>query len=286
MNHKKNSSWDLIITPHRGVFEFRLQEIWKYRDLLSIYIRRDIVTQYKQTILGPLWIIIPPLLTTLVFTIIFGQVAQISTDGIPSVLFYMAGIINWNYFSTALTSTSNSLAGNSGIFSKVYFPRILVPLSTLFSSLLRYVIQFILFLCIALYFYLNDMAKFSLQIETIWILPFLILIMAILGLGFGLIFSALTAKYRDIRFLISFGVRLFMYSSTVIFPMSAVPDAYRNFIFFNPMSPIIETFRSIFFNTGVISMSSLGYSVLTALIVLFLGVIIFNKVEQNFVDNA
>jgi lipopolysaccharide transport system permease protein len=286
LNHKKNSTWDLIITPHRGLFEFRFQEIWNYRDLLSIYIHRDIVTQYKQTILGPIWIIIPPLLTTFVFTVIFGQIAQISTDGIPSVLFYMAGIINWNYFSNALISTSNSLAGNAGIFGKVYFPRVLVPLSTLISSLLRYAIQFILFLGIAVYFYLNGIAQFSLKIDLLWMLPFLILIMAILGLGFGLIFSALTAKYRDIRFLISFGVRLAMYTSTVIFPLSAVPEAYKHFILFNPMSPIIETFRSIFFNSGAISYSSLGFSVAVALLVLFSGMIIFNKVEQNFVDNA
>ena len=198
----------------------------------------------------------------------------------------MAGIINWNYFSTAITATSNSLAGNAGIFGKVYFPRILVPLSTIIGNLLRYGIQFILFMGIAFYFYLTESVPFTLRIETLWMLPFLILIMATLGLGFGLIFSALTAKYRDIRFLISFGVRLLMYSSTVIFPLSAVPEAYKNYILLNPMSPIIETFRTIFFNTEIISIGSLGYSILTALIVLFLGVIIFNKVEQNFVDNA
>ena len=286
MKIKQVDNWDLIITPKRGYFEFHFNEIWNFRDLLLIFIRRDIITQYKQTILGPLWIAIPPILTTLVFTIIFGKIGGISTDGIPNVLFYMAGIINWNFFSTALTSTSNTLAGNVGIFGKAYFPRIIVPLSTIASSFLRYFIQFGIFLFILTYFSFFKSANFSIQYQLLWILPMLIFIMAIMGLGFGLLFSASTAKYKDLRFLIGFGVRLMMYASTVIFPLSIIPEKYKWIILGNPMSAIIESFRYVFFGMGVLDFKYLGYSFLIALSIFFLGYIFFNKVEQKFIDYA
>ena len=286
MKIKKVDNWDLIITPNRGYFEFHFNEIWNFRDLLLIFIRRDIITQYKQTILGPLWIVIPPILTTLVFTIFFGNIAGISTDGIPNVLFYMAGIINWNFFSTALTSTSNTLAGNVGIFGKAYFPRIIVPLSTIASSFLRYFIQFGIFLFILTYFSFFKSANFAIQYQLLWVLPMLIFIMAIMGLGFGLLFSALTAKYKDLRFLIGFGVRLMMYASTVIFPLSIIPEKYKWIILGNPMSAIIESFRYVFFGLGVLDFKYLGYSFLIALSIFFLGYILFNKVEQKFIDYA
>ena len=286
MKIKQVDNWDLIITPNRGYFEFHFNEIWNFRDLLLIFIRRDIITQYKQTILGPLWIVIPPILTTLVFTLFFGNIAGISTDGIPNVLFYMAGIINWNFFSTALTSTSNTLAGNVGIFGKAYFPRIIVPLSTIASSFLRYFIQFGIFLFILTYFSFFKSANFSIQYRLLWILPMLIFIMAIMGLGFGLLFSASIAKYKDLRFLIGFGVRLMMYASTVIFPLSIIPEKYKWIILGNPMSAIIESFRYVFFGMGVLDFKYLGYSFLIALSIFFLGYIIFNKVEQKFIDYA
>ena len=286
MKIKQVDNWDLIITPNRGYFEFHFNEIWNFRDLLLIFIRRDIITQYKQTILGPLWIAIPPILTTLVFTIFFGKIAGISTDGIPNVLFYMAGIINWNFFSTALTSTSNTLAGNVGIFGKAYFPRIIVPLSTIASSFLRYFIQFGIFLFILTYFSFFKSANFAIQYELLWVLPMLIFIMAIMGLGFGLLFSASTAKYKDLRFLIGFGVRLMMYASTVIFPLSIIPEKYKWIILGNPMSSIIESFRYVFFGMGVLDFKYLGYSFLIALSIFFLGYIFFNKVEQKFIDYA
>ena len=286
MKIKEVDNWDLIITPNRGYFEFHFNEIWNFRDLLLIFIRRDIITQYKQTILGPLWIVIPPILTTLVFTIFFGNIAGISTDGIPNVLFYMAGIINWNFFSTALTSTSNTLAGNVGIFGKAYFPRIIVPLSTIVSSFLRYFIQFGIFLFILTYFSFFKSANFAIQYQFLWVLPMLIFIMAIMGLGFGLLFSASTAKYKDLRFLIGFGVRLMMYASTVIFPLSIIPEKYKWIILGNPMSAIIESFRYVFFGMGVLDFKYLGYSFLIALSIFFLGYIFFNKVEQKFIDYA
>ena len=286
MKIKQVDNWDLIITPKRGYFEFHFNEIWNFRDLLLIFIRRDIITQYKQTILGPLWIVIPPILTTLVFTLFFGNIAGISTDGIPNVLFYMAGIINWNFFSTALTSTSNTLAGNVGIFGKAYFPRIIVPLSTIASSFLRYFIQFGIFLFILTYFVFFKSANFTIQYQLLWVLPMLIFIMAIMGLGFGLLFSASTAKYKDLRFLIGFGVRLMMYASTVIFPLSIIPEKYKWIILGNPMSAIIESFRYVFFGMGVLDFKYLGYSFLIALSIFFLGYIFFNKVEQKFIDYA
>ena len=286
MKIKQVDNWDLIITPNRGYFEFHFNEIWNFRDLLLIFIRRDIITQYKQTILGPLWIVIPPILTTLVFTLFFGNIAGISTDGIPNVLFYMAGIINWNFFSTALTSTSNTLAGNVGIFGKAYFPRIIVPLSTIASSFLRYFIQFGIFLFILTYFVFFKSANFTIQYQLLWVLPMLIFIMAIMGLGFGLLFSASTAKYKDLRFLIGFGVRLMMYASTVIFPLSIIPEKYKWIILGNPMSAIIESFRYVFFGMGVLDFKYLGYSFLIALSIFFLGYIFFNKVEQKFIDYA
>ena len=286
MKIKQVDNWDLIITPNRGYFEFHFNEIWNFRDLLLIFIRRDIITQYKQTILGPLWIVIPPILTTLVFTLFFGNIAGISTDGIPNILFYMAGIINWNFFSTALTSTSNTLAGNVGIFGKAYFPRIIVPLSTIASSFLRYFIQFGIFLFILTYFAFFKSDNFAIQYELLWVLPMLIFIMAIMGLGFGLLFSASTAKYKDLRFLIGFGVRLMMYASTVIFPLSIIPEKYKWIILGNPMSAIIESFRYVFFGMGVLDFKYLGYSFLVALSIFFLGYIFFNKVEQKFIDYA
>ena len=286
MQKNINNKWDLIITSHRGWFEFYLREIWQYRDLLKIYIRRNIITQYKQTILGPLWIIIPPVLTTLVFTVIFGNIANISTDGLPKPLFYMAGIITWNYFSTVLTSTSNSLAGNAGIFGKVYFPRIMIPLATIISSLVRYFIQLILFIGFMGYFLINNPKSIEIQFQLLWLLPVFIIIMGLQGLGFGLLFSALTAKYRDIRFLISFGVRLLMYASPVIFPLSMVPEKYKWIIIANPMSAVIESFRYIFLGVGQISSNAILYSTSFTGTILVLGLLTFNQTEKDFIDNA
>ena len=278
--------WDLIITPHRGWFELNLGEIWQYRDLLKIYIRRNIIAQYKQTILGPIWIIIPPILTTLVFTVIFGNIANLPTEGLPKPLFYMAGIITWNYFSTALTSTSNSLAGNAGIYGKVYFPRIIIPLATLISSLVRYFIQLMLFFCLLGYFIINNAESIQIQFHLIWLLPVLVILMGIQGLGFGLLFSAITSKYRDVRFLIGFGVQLLMYASPVIFPLSIVPEKYKWIILANPMSAIVESFRYMVFGVGQISFNGILYSITFTGGLFFLGFLIFNHIEKDFIDNA
>ena len=286
MKNARTDIWDMVITPYRGWFEFDFRGIWQYRDLLKLYIRRNIITQYKQTVLGPLWVIIPPLLTTFVFTIIFGSIADIPTDGIPKPLFYMAGIITWNYFSTALTSTSNSLAGNAGIYGKVYFPRIIIPLATLISGLVRYFMQLILFMFLVGYFIIKYPDSVSLQYDLLWILPVLIATMGVQGLGLGLLLSAITSKYRDIRFLISFGVSLAMYASPVIFPLSIVPEKYKWIILANPMSAIIETFRLMVFGVGQISIYNILYSITCTVILFFLGYLIFNHTEKDFIDNA
>ena len=286
MTTSKSKNWDLTITSHRGWFELNLGEIWQYRDLLKIYIRRNIIAQYKQTILGPIWIIIPPILTTLVFTVIFGNIANISTEGLPKPLFYMAGIITWNYFSTALTSTSNSLAGNAGIYGKVYFPRIIIPLAILISSLVRYFIQLMLFFCLLGYFIINNAESIQIQFHLIWLLPVLVILMGIQGLGFGLLFSAITSKYRDVRFLIGFGVQLLMYASPVIFPLSIVPEKYKWIILANPMSAIVESFRYMIFGVGQVSFNSILYSLIFTGGIFFLGFLIFNHIEKDFIDNA
>ena len=286
MTTSKSKNWDLTITSHRGWFELNLGEIWQYRDLLKIYIRRNIIAQYKQTILGPIWIIIPPILTTLVFTVIFGNIANISTEGLPKPLFYMAGIITWNYFSTALTSTSNSLAGNAGIYGKVYFPRIIIPLATLISSLVRYFIQLMLFFCLLGYFIINNAESIQIQFHLIWLLPVLVILMGIQGLGFGLLFSAITSKYRDVRFLIGFGVQLLMYASPVIFPLSIVPEKYKWIILANPMSAIVESFRYMIFGVGQVSYNSILYSLIFTGGIFFLGFLIFNHIEKDFIDYA
>ena len=286
MTTSKSKNWDLTITSHRGWFELNLGEIWQYRDLLKIYIRRNIIAQYKQTILGPIWIIIPPILTTLVFTVIFGNIANISTEGLPKPLFYMAGIITWNYFSTALTSTSNSLAGNAGIYGKVYFPRIIIPLATLISSLVRYFIQLMLFFCLLGYFIINNAESIQIQFHLIWLLPVLVILMGIQGLGFGLLFSAITSKYRDVRFLIGFGVQLLMYASPVIFPLSIVPEKYKWIILANPMSAIVESFRYMIFGVGQVSFNSILYSLIFTGGIFFMGFLIFNHMEKDFIDNA
>ena len=252
-----------------------------------IFIKRNVTTQYKQTILGPLWIFIQPALTTIVFTVVFGNIAKLSTDGLPKPLFYLAGVVAWNYFSTCFTGTSNSLSGNAGLFGKIYFPRIIVPLATIVSSLVRFFIQFIL-LVVLLVYYIEIAGNFQFNLNPHGILyfPVVIIIMGFLGLGFGLILSSLTVKYRDLRYLISVGIRLLMYASPVIFPLSMVPEKYLPIILANPMTSVIEVFRSMALGQGSFSLSGLTYSICFTICLCFLGLLIFNRVEKNFIDIA
>ena len=276
--------WDLVIEPHSSLFQLNLKDVWRYRDLLWLLVKRDFVSFYKQTILGPLWFFIQPLFTTIIFTFIFGNLAGLSTDGLPQPLFYMAGITSWNYFADCLTKTSTVFKDNANIFGKVYFPRLIMPLSIVVSNLVRFGVQMLLFfMMMAYYAYIGTAFTPN---AYILLFPVLVFQMALLGLGLGLVITALTTKYRDLAFLITFGVQLMMYATTVIYPLSAAPDKYKWLIELNPMTGIIEAFRYGFLGQGEFTFSSFGYSVAFTLISLMLGVIIFNKTEKNFVDTV
>lgn len=277
--------WTTVIGPPAHMFDLNLSELWRYRDLISLFVWRDFVAVYKQTILGPLWYLIQPLLTTLVFVIIFGKVAQIPTDGIPPVLFYMAGIVMWRYFSDCLTKTSNTFVGNANIFGKVYFPRLTVPVSVVISNLIGLAIQLLLFLAFWAY-YVAQTDAVALQPAYLWLLPLLVLQMAALGLGFGIIVSSLTTKYRDLTQLVGFGVQLWMYATPIVYPMSLISEQWRWLVALNPMSPVIEIFRYAFLGNGVVDFQYWAISIGVTAIVLFVGVVLFNRIEKSFMDTV
>lgn len=278
--------WTEVIKPQVSLFDLHLKEVWRYRDLLSLLVRRDFVSNFKQTILGPLWFFIQPLMTTIIFTIVFGNIAGLAPAGIPTLLFYLSGITMWSYFSECLTKTSTVFRDNASIFGKVYFPRLIMPLSIIVSNLLRMGVQLVLFLCFWLYYYCSNSS-----IEPNWamaLFPLLILLMAGMGFGLGLIISALTNKYRDLSFLLTFAVQLMMYATPVITPLSKVSGKYLWILKVNPMTSIIETFRYGFIgsNSAMLDWGMLIYSVLFTIIVVVLGTIIFNKVEKTFMDTV
>jgi lipopolysaccharide transport system permease protein len=276
-----------IIIPKKNLFDINLKEIWQYKDLLFLFVRRDFVATYKQTVLGPLWFIIQPIFTTLMFTLIFGKLASIPTDGLPPILFYMCGITCWNYFSESLSKTSNTFTSNANIFGKVYFPRLIVPISIIISNMVKFIIQGIIFLLV-FYYYYQIGANINPNI-TIAVLPLLLLLMAGLGLGFGILISSLTTKYRDFQFLVVFGVQLFMYATPVVYPLSLAKEklgSYSWIAFANPMSSIVEAMKYAFLGQGQFSWYHLLYSFIFMIILLATGVIIFNKVEQNFMDTV
>lgn len=280
----EDQNWTMLIEPQRSLLDLRLAELWRYKDLMFLFVRRDFVSVYKQTILGPLWYLIQPILTTLTFTVIFGQIASLPTDGLPQFLFYMSGTVVWGYFADCLNKTSNTFVQNAGLFGKVYFPRLAVPISILISNLVTFAIQLTLFIVFILFFMWTGN-----RVNPNWyllLLPILILIMAGLGLGFGIIISSLTTKYRDLRFLVQFGVQLMMYATPVIYPVSSIPEKFRWIILANPMTPIVETFRYAFLGAGTVSWNQLLYSCGFMLVVVFLGSIIFNRVEQTFMDTV
>lgn len=284
---EENSEWDLVIEPQNSLFELHLKDVWRYRDLLWILVKRDFVSFYKQTILGPLWFFIQPLFTTIIFTLIFGNLAGLSTDGLPQPLFYMAGITAWNYFADCLTKTSTVFKDNANIFGKVYFPRLIMPLSIVVSNLVRFGVQMLLFFAMMGYYLIqNEMGTIFQPNIYVLLFPVLVLLMALLGLGLGLIITALTTKYRDLSFLITFGVQLMMYATTVIYPLSSAPAKYKWLIELNPMTGIIEAFRYGFLGQGEFIINTFGYSVICTLISLVLGVIIFNKAEKTFLDTV
>ena len=276
--------WDMVISPHKKWYDLQLTDVWNYRDLISMFVRRDFVSRYKQTILGPLWFLLQPLMTSLVFQVVFGNIAQLPTDGLPQLLFYMSGTVMWSYFSSCLNGTSQTFIGNAHLLGKVYFPRLVIPISIVISNLINFSIQLVFFLILAgIYLIRGAEIRFTAWAFT---LPLLVFLMAGLGLGLGIIVSSLTTKYRDLQNLVSFGVNLLMYLTPVIYPVSSIPQRWRFLADWNPVTPLIETFRMGFLGAGDTSWLRLGYSALCTVVILFIGIIIFNRVEKTFIDTV
>lgn len=280
----ENTGWTEIIEPQKKLFDLRLKELWRYRDLVIMFVRRDFVANYKQTILGPAWFFLQPLLTTLVYFFLFYKAAHLPTDQLPAFLFYLAGITIWNYFAETLNRTATVFKDNAQLFGKVYFPRLAMPVAIVISNLVRFCIQFILFLIVWGYFLLqpgNIHPNYFILLT-----PVLVIMMGLLALGLGLIISAMTTKYRDLIFLLSFGIQLLMFITPVILPLSFFPGKYKWIVLANPMTSIVETFRYSFTGSGTFSWTYLAYSAAATIIILAFGTLIFNKVEKNFTDTA
>jgi len=280
--HREN--WDLVIKPRSGWLDLHLSDLWRYRDLIALFVKRDLIVVYKQTILGPLWFLIQPLISTTIFTIVFGKVARLPTDEIPPFLFYMSGMTAWNYFSACINETSNTFVANAGIFGKVYFPRLTVPISVVISNLMKFAIQFSLFLGFYIYFSIQNPQIHANM--SLLLLPLLVLQMAILGLGSGMIVSSLVTKYRDLSFLMGFGVQLWMYASPIIYPVSQVPEEYRSLYMLNPMASIIQRFKFAFFGQGYVNDTHWLIGWCVTLSIFFFGLLLFNRVEKSFMDTV
>lgn len=283
-NPAQNEQWTEVIESRYPLFSLNLKEVWRYRDLVYMLVRRDFVTSFKQTVLGPVWFFINPIFTTIVYTIIFGNVAGLSTDGAPQLAFYLAGVTLWNYFQSCLNETSNVFRGNANIFGKVYFPRLVMPLAIVISNLMRFGVQFALFVAVILYYMISDG---SVQ-PNLWVLatPLFLVMMAAFALGAGMIFSSLTTKYRDMANLLTFGISLYMYATPIIMPISAFPDKIRWLIELNPLTGIFEAFKYAFLGVGDFSIGMLGYSAAVIGVILLAGTLIFNKVEKSFMDTV
>ena len=280
----KDKQPSYYINSKQSVFDLNLREVWQYRDLLLMLVKRDFITFYKQTILGPLWFIVQPLLTTAIYVLIFGNIAKLSTDGMPQILFYLSGITIWNYFSESLNKTSTVFTANAGMFGKVYFPRLIMPLSIVASSLMKFAVQFGIFILVLLYYVIfTDTVQPN---ARMLLTPVLILLMAMFALGLGMIFSSMTTKYKDLTFLLAFGIQLFMYITPVIYPVSALPEKFRFIVYLNPLSPIFECFRYAFLGAGSFDPMALVWSGILITSLLVLGTVIFNKVEKSFMDTV
>ncbi|WP_093025550.1 ABC transporter permease [Pustulibacterium marinum] len=284
----EEQKWLYEISPKKGLLEFNFKEIWRYRDLLFLFVKRDIVTVYKQTILGPLWYLIQPLFTSIIYTLIFNSVAGIKTGAVPAFLFNLAGVSLWNYYKECLTATSTTFTTNQNLFSKVYFPRVVMPLSTVISNLLKYGIQLLIFIVFYLYFVFAEDYLVAINSNMIYF-PILIVEMALLGLGLGMILSSMTTKYRDVSFLVTFGVQLLMYVSAVMYPIAEiskkVPE-YAWLVTYNPLALIIESFRNMVFGTTIANFDGIWYSLVISIVTFLAGLAIFNRTEKNFIDTV
>lgn len=281
--NEPQEKWTEIIEARHSLFDLKLKEVWKYKDLVYMFVKRDFISSFKQTILGPIWFFINPILTTITYLIIFGKIASLPTDGAPPLLFYLSGVTLWNYFSSCLLSTSSTFVGNAGIFGKVYFPRLVTPLSIVISNLMRFGVQFLLFLIVWGYYLAEKQIH-----PNIWILatPFLIILMALFALGTGMIFSSLTTKYKDMSMLLGFGVSLYMYATPVIYPTSALPGFFKKLAFYNPLTGIFECFKYAWLGIGKFSPIMLIFSTVIILLLLLIGTLTFNKVEKTFMDTV
>jgi lipopolysaccharide transport system permease protein len=282
---RSDDDWDLVISRDNSWFHLGLADIWRYRDLLLLFVRRDFKAVYMQTVLGPIWLFIQPIITSVIFTFIFGQIAKISTDGMPRILFYLAGITLWTYFADCFSKTSGTFTANAAIFGKVYFPRLIIPLSVLVSNLFKFAIQMCIFICVWVYFQLNGDVVQP-HWELMWLVPILVIMMAGLGLGGGILISSMTTKYRDLTFLIGFGVQLLMYASSVVLPISSMSPETQSKILLNPIVSIIEAYKYIFLGNGFFSWLWLGYSFILMTCLLGFSVVVFNRVEKSFMDTV
>jgi lipopolysaccharide transport system permease protein len=280
----QNKQWDLEIKPNTNLFDIQIVELFRYRDLILLFVKRDFVTFYKQTILGPLWYIIQPIVNTIVFTIIFGKLAKIPTEGVPPFLFYMAGNITWNYFAVCLAGTSKTFIANAHVFGKVYFPRLTVPISIIITGLAQFTIQFVIFIGFLIY-YLWQGANIQLT-YYFFAFPFILLQMAILGLGVGVLISSLTTKYRDLTFAMTFGVQLWMYATPIVYPLSIVPEKYRFLAALNPMTSVVESMRGAFLGVSSIEPIHIAVSIMITLLIFFVGIIMFSRIEKTFMDTV
>lgn len=280
-----DENWDIVISPKNALFDLQLKEVWRYRDLMWLFVKRDFVAKYKQTILGPLWHVIQPILTTLMFLLIFGRVARISTDGIQPILFYLSGITFWNYFAQSLTNTSATFVTNANIFGKVYFPRLVLPISIVISNIVQLGIQLLLLALAIVYFHFNGY-PFQPNVYLL-LIPVLVLILAGLGLGLGIVISSLTTKYRDFSVLLTFAIQLGMYATPIAYPLSAISNPKYIFLLkLNPITALVETFRFALYGKGTLDLASLGYSTVFMVVVLLFGAVLFNKVEKSFMDTV
>lgn len=283
MSDSQDHQWTETIESSHSLFDLNLKEVWRYRDLAFMFVKRDFVSSFKQTILGPIWFFINPIFTTVVYIVVFGNIAQLSTDGAPQILFYLAGITLWNYFSACLTATSNVFTANAGIFGKVYFPRLIMPISIVLSNLMRFGVQMVLFL-IAFFYYL-----FRGEVQPNWWIlatPFLVILMAVFALGMGMIFSSLTTKYRDLQMLLTFGISLYMYATPVIYPASSLKGVFKTIAFYNPLTGIFECFKYAWLGVGDFSSTMLLISTVLIFVIFVIGTVIFNKVEKGFMDTV
>jgi lipopolysaccharide transport system permease protein len=278
-----DKSWSTIITPKSKWFKINIKEIWEYRDLISIFVKRDIISIYKQTILGPVWFLLGPLFTVFTYTFLFSEVAHLSTDGLPGPLFYLGGTTIWNYFQACFNGASSTFTANAGMFGKVYFPRLVTPISLMISNLLKLGFQFLTYIGF-LIFYNLKFSNIEFHYELLYLIPIIILILAMIAMGTGIIVSSFTSKYRDLTMIVGIGITFLMYATPIMYPVSAIPEYYKPYLFLNPILPLVEIFRFVFTGKGIFTWMQLAYSFFFASIILLVGIFIFNRTEKNFMD--